>query len=47
MGELQCSWIPATTHESWERVKSALVPHMVYAVSKPSAFEELGEAARL
>lgn len=39
--------IPATTHESWETVRSAVVPHMVYAVSKPSVFEKLGEAARL
>ena len=32
--------------ESWERLKSAPVPHVGCAVSKPG-FEELGEAARL
>lgn len=47
MAELQGSRLPAMTHEIWEMVRSALVSHVVCAVSEPSVFKELGEVAGL
>lgn len=40
-------WLPAMSHESWKRLKTAIVSHMVCAVGESSAFKEHREVPRL